>query len=398
MSRPVGRTVTRTVPGTSGPTSGEIDETPEADCAPGAPHPRRTTTLFGQSHAEADFLEAFGAHRLHHAWLITGPRGVGKATLAWRIARFLLSQPVDTQDGGLFGEALPPPTSLEIGHESPIYRRSAQLAEPRLCLIRREWDAKKSRHGTVITVDEVRKLNGFFHMSAADGGRRVVIVDSADEMNVSAANALLKTLEEPPKHATLLLISHQPTGLLPTIRSRCRELRLGPLKHDDLAQALDAAGFDAAEQSDALAELSAGSVGEALRLTNLDGLHAYRDVVALFATLPQLDRGRALKLAEGCVGVANLDRYELTLSLIDRFLIRLARAGAGRPPIVEAAPGEADVMRRLAPDGLAARDWAVLQQELSARAAHAKAVNLDPAALILDMVFKINDTASRIAG
>lgn len=375
---------------------GEMEMAPEADCAPGAPHPRQTSTLFGQSHAEESFLDAFNSHRMHHAWLITGPRGVGKATLAWRIARFLLAQPVE-DEGGLFGDAPPPTDSLDLGHEHPVYRRSAQLAEPRLCLIRREWDAKKSRHGSVITVEEVRKLNSFFHMSAADGGRRVVIVDSADEMNVSAANALLKTLEEPPKDAFLLLISHQPSRLLPTIRSRCRELRLGPLQPADLAQALDAAGFDAAEQSDALAELSAGSVGEALRLTNLGGLDVYRDLVELFSTLPRLDRARALKLAEGCVGAANTDRYDLTLGLIDRFLTRLARAGAGRPPIVEAAPGEAALLTRLAPDSFAARDWAVLQQELSARAQHARAVNLDPAALILDMVFKINDTASRIS-
>nr|WP_319246686.1 DNA polymerase III subunit delta' [uncultured Celeribacter sp.] len=376
---------------------GEMDMAPEADCAPGAPHPRKTAQLFGQAQAEADFLEAFRSNRLHHAWLITGPRGVGKATLAWRIARFLLSQPVDDgTGGGLFGETPPPPDTLEIGHESPVYRRSAQLAEPRLCLIRREWDAKKGRHGAGISVEEVRKLNGFFHMSAADGGRRVVIVDSADEMNISAANALLKTLEEPPKHATLLLVSHQPSRLLPTIRSRCRELRLGPLVPEDLARALDAAGFDAADQSDALAELSSGSVGEALRLTNLNGMEAYADLIALFDGLPRLDRARALKLAESCVGAANLDHFELVLGLIDRFLVRLARAGAGRPPVVEAAPGEAALLSRLAPDSYAARDWASLQQELSARAAHAKAVNLDPAALILDMVFKINDTASRV--
>ncbi|MCA0043133.1 DNA polymerase III subunit delta' [Celeribacter litoreus] len=376
---------------------GEMDFAPEADCAPGAPHPRKTTRLFGQDEAQDAFLDAFNSHRMHHAWLITGPRGVGKATLAWRIARFLLAQPVDADDGGLFGEAPPPPTSLEIGEDHPVYRRSAQLAEPRLCLIRRAWDEKKGRHGTGISVEEVRKLNSFFHMSAADGGRRVVIVDSADEMNVSAANALLKTLEEPPKHAVLLLISHQPSRLLPTIRSRCRELRLGPLEPNDLARALEGAGFDAADHSASLAELSAGSVGEALRLTNAGGLHAYQDLIALFATLPRLDRSRALTLAEACVGAANADRYTLTIDLIEQFLTRLARTGAGRPPQVEAASDEVMLLNRLSPDGYAARDWAILQQELTARAQHARAVNLDPAALILDMVFKINDTASRLS-
>lgn len=377
---------------------GEMESEPEADCAPGAPHPRQTATLFGQDHAEATFLEAFNTGRLHHAWMITGPRGVGKATLAWRIARFLLTQPINASDGGgLFGDAPPAPTSLEVGHDTPVYRRSAQLAEPRLCLIRRGYDAKKGKHSAMISVDEVRKLNAFFHMSAADGGRRVVIVDAADELNVSAANALLKMLEEPPKHAVLLLVSHQPSRLLPTIRSRCRELRLGPMGADALASALSAAGFDAADHSDALAELSAGSVGEALRLTNQDGMAAYGEIVALFATLPKLDRQRALKLAESCVGAANVDRYTLVLGLMDRFLTRLARTGAGRPPMVEAAPHEAAVMTRLAPDPYAAKDWAALQQELSARAAHARAVNLDPAALILDMVFKIDTTASRVA-
>jgi DNA polymerase-3 subunit delta' len=370
---------------------------PEADRAPGAPHPRETQHLFGQSSAEAAFLEAFNTGRMHHAWLISGPRGVGKATLAWRIARFLLSQPASGDAAGMFDDARPAATTLDIGHDTPVYRRSAQLAEPRLCLIRRAYDAKKGKHTAKISVEEVRKLNSFFHMSATDGGHRVVIVDSADEMNTASANALLKTLEEPPKHAVLLLISHQPSRLLPTIRSRCRALRLGPLNGEDVSRALDAAGFDAAHQSDALAELSAGSVGEALRLTNLDGMDAYSEVIALFATLPKLDRVRALKLAESCVGAANVDRYELILGLIDQFLTRVARTGAGRPPLVEAAKGEAALMARLAPDGMSAKDWATLQQEISARAAHARAVNLDPAALILDMVFKINDTASRAA-
>ncbi|WP_417259114.1 DNA polymerase III subunit delta' [Celeribacter sp.] len=380
--------------------AGEMELPPEADRIEGVPHPRETLTLFGQAQAEADFLDAFNADRLHHAWLITGPKGVGKATLAWRIARFLLDRPLEDHDaGGMFGDAiaLPDADTLEINHDTPVYRRTAQLAEPRLCLIRRAWDVKKGKHAAQISVEDVRKLNAFFHMSATDGGRRVVIVDAADEMNVSAANALLKTLEEPPKNAFLLLVSHQPSRLLPTIRSRCRALRLGPLDPENLAQALDAAGFDAADRSDALAELAGGSVGEALRLTNQDGIEAYTEIVALFSKMPQFDRPRALKLAESCVGAANVTRYELVVGLIDRFLIRLARTGAGRPPLVEAADGEAKLMARLAPEGQAAKAWATLQQTLSARAAHARAVNLDPAALILDMIFEINDTASRVA-
>lgn len=224
-----------------------------------------------------------------------------------------------------------------------------------------------------------------------------MIVDAADEMNPSAANALLKTLEEPPKGATLLLVSHQPSRLLPTIRSRCRPLRLSPLSPEDLSQALDAAGFDAADHSHALSELAGGSVGEALRLSNQGGIDTYGEIVGLFGTMPDLDRSRLLTLAESCVGAANVDRFDLVVQLIDRFLTRLARTGAGRPPVVEAAKGEADLMRRLAPEGHAAKVWAELQQTLSARAAHARAVNLDPAALILDMVFAINSTASRVA-
>ena len=203
---------------------------PEPDRVEGAPHPRATPRLIGQESAEADFLAAFSADRLHHGWLITGPQGLGKATLAWRIARFLLATP-EAADDGLFG-APPPPESLDIPVDHPVARRVLALSDPGLKLVRRGWDEKAKRLKTVITVDEIRDLKQFFALSSADGGRRVVIVDSADEMNPNAANALLKLLEEPPARTTLLLISHQPSRLLPTIRSRCRELRLAPLGAD----------------------------------------------------------------------------------------------------------------------------------------------------------------------
>ncbi|WP_102224444.1 DNA polymerase III subunit delta' [Acidimangrovimonas sediminis] len=375
------------------------DPTPEADRVEGAPHPRDTLRLIGQEAAERAFLDAYIAGRLHHGWLITGPRGVGKATLAWRIARFLLAgEPAG--DGGLFGapsEPQAPPATLDIPEDHPVMRRTAALSEGRLFLLRRAWDADKKRLKAQITVDEARKLKGFFGLSSADGGRRVVIVDAADEMNVSAANALLKLLEEPPARTTLLLVSHQPSRLLPTIRSRCRELRLQPLSPEQMEAALTQAGCAPDGDPAALAELSAGSVGEAVRLANLGGLDGYAGLVGLFHGLPGVDRARAIALADACAQRGQEERLDLTIGLIETFLARLARAGAIRQTPPEAAPGEARLFARLAPSDHAARIWADLHQSLGSEARHARAVNLDPAALVLDMVLKMDTTAAPIA-
>ncbi len=354
----------------------------------GARHPRDTMILIGQRRAEADFLDAFTAGRLHHGWLVTGPRGTGKATLAWRIARFLLTQPL-AAEAGLFG-APPPPTSLATDPDHPVARRIHAGSEPGVFVLKRGLNASETGLSQDIRVDEVRKLKSFLHLSSAEGGRRVVIVDAADEMNTQAANALLKLLEEPPERVTFLLISHQPARLLPTIRSRCRELRLGTLAPEEMAEALADAGEEGAEgQTAALAALSGGSVGEAIRLLNLDGLATYEKLVALFSTLPRLDRVRALALAESITGKQNEARFDLLLTLIELFLSRAARAGLAGPPALEGAPGEAQLLARLSPDGHAAMKWAALHQSLGARARHGKAVNLDPAALVMDMVLEM---------
>lgn len=373
----------------------DSDDIPEPDRIEGAPHPRETHRLFGHEQAEAEFLATFNGGRMHHGWLLTGPRGVGKATLAWRLARFLLATP--DADGGLFGTPEPPAT-LDIAEDDPTARRLRALAEPRLFLLRRAWDEDKKRLKTVITVDEVRRMKSFFALSAADGGRRVAIIDDADEMNPSAANALLKLLEEPPAGATFFLISHQPFRLLPTIRSRCRELRLTPLQPDALAAALAQAGGDAApEDAQALAQLAGGSVGEAFRLTNLDGLKLYAAITGLLSTLPRLDRPRLLALAETGAARGAEEQFDLILTLLDLFLTRLARAAATRELPPEAAKGEAEALTRLAQHPQSARLWAEAAQSLSARARKGKAVNLDPAALLMDMVLKLEETAGTLA-
>jgi len=371
------------------------DPLPEADRAPGAPHPRMTTALIGQSAAEASFLDAWTGGRMHHAWMITGPRGIGKATLAWRIARFLLATPAP-DDGGLFGEALPKPLTLDIPQDHPVARRMLAGAEPGLFLLRRTYDEKAQRFAADIKVDDARRLKSFFSLSAADGGHRVVIVDAADEMNANAANALLKLLEEPPAQSTILLISHQPSRLLPTIRSRCRALRCAPLAPQDLTTALTAAGIEPPENPIGMAQLAGGSVGEALRLITLDGLKVYADLIRLIGNTPGLDRSAAIAMADRVAGRGKEDLFAQLLGLIDIFLARAARLGATGAAPPEAAPGEAALLARLSPTPAAARVWADLQQSLGAKARHGRAVNLDPSSLILDMVLRIDETAGKL--
>lgn len=369
------------------------DDIPAPDQAPGAPHPRDTLRLFGQQAAETTFLDAYARDRLHHGWLITGPRGVGKATLAWQIARFLLATP-PTQDDGLFG-APPPPTTLAIDPEHPVARRIAAGAEPGLASITRSVNSDTKRLREQIVVEDIRRLTRFFGLSAADGGRRVVIVDAADEMNISAANALLKMLEEPPARTTLLLVTHQPSRLLPTIRSRCRTLRLSPLDEADLQAALEQTGAELPEDTGHLNALAGGSIGAALRLQSLGGLADYAELVALLGTLPRLDRVRALSLADAMAQRGASDRFRLLLDLIDTLLARLARTGAtGQAPRPEAAPDESRILTELSADPLKARAWAEAAAEITARTRQGAAVNLDPASLVLDTVFRMQDTAA----
>jgi DNA polymerase-3 subunit delta' len=370
------------------------DALPEPDRLDGAPHPRETPRLFGQAEAEAAFLGAVTSGRLPHGWLLTGPRGVGKATFAWRAARFLLATPIDEGDG-LFG-APPPPGSLDIDEGHPVAARLRALSEPGLCLIRRGPRPDGKALSDVIRVDEVRRVKSFFGMSAGGNGRRVVIVDNADEMNPSAANALLKELEEPPKNAVLFLISHRPSGLLPTIRSRCRTLRFGALDTGDLQAALEQAGHATPENATGLAELAGGSVGEAVRLMAHDGLGLYADLLSLLGSLPRLDRPLAMRLADATQGKTGEARFDLTLSLLDIALSRLARTGVTGQSPPEIVPGEAATLVRLSPDGHAARAWAELAATLTQRARRGKAVNLDPAALTFDMFLDLDRTAAQL--
>jgi DNA polymerase-3 subunit delta' len=206
----------------------------------------------------------------------------------------------------------------------------------------------------------------------------------------------LKELEEPPANTTIMLITHQPSRLLPTIRSRCRELRCATLGTDDLTAALQQAGIDATN-AEGLATLAGGSAGDAVRLLRHDGLQLYGELIHMFDGLPNVNRTAVLRLAENCAARGADTRYGLTLDLIDQFIARAARTGLFGVPSMQAAPNEARLLARLSPNDHAARTWAQLQQDLTGRVRHGRAVNLDPASLILDMIFKIEHVARSVA-
>ena len=367
-----------------------MSDLPQADRIASLPHPCETEHLFGHDGACAQVLDAFNGDRMHHAWMLTGPKGIGKASLAYHISRFLLA--AEPAGDSLFVTP-PPATSLSVPADHPVARRIRAGSEPGLCILRRPVDDKTGKLKTVIPVDTVRELRRFFGLSAGGNGRRVVIVDCIDEMNANAANALLKVLEEPPQGAVLLLVTHQPSRILPTIRSRCRTLACATLSPEDLerafAQALPDQAFDPG-----LNALAAGSVGRAAELSFTGGTDMYRAIVSLCQGLPQMDRGVLLKLANSS-GRAADGKLEQLLDLLDLFLARLARAGVSAPG-QEAASGEVEVFARLCPGPAAARIWADAQLELSQRARQGKTANLDPSSLILDMGLKIEETASKI--
>ncbi|WP_135077656.1 DNA polymerase III subunit delta' [Terasakiella sp. SH-1] len=296
--------------------------------------PRNSTVLLGHSEAEKTLLDSYNSGRMHHAWLITGPRGIGKATLAYSFARFLLKhgKPGGADEGdSLFGDALPAaePDSLQVDVEDPIYRRIAASAHGDLMTIEREFDEKKNRFKGVIGVDRVRGVGSFLGKTSAEGGWRVVIIDAADEMNRNSANAVLKVLEEPPAQAVLILLAHNPGKLLPTIRSRCRTLTLNSLSDETIVQLMAQHCPDSSEQEALeLSKLAEGSFGRALSLYEEGGLDLHQQLTKLLSTLPQLDVEALHKLADKMARAGADDAFRTLGDLLCWWLGRLISQGA----------------------------------------------------------------------
>lgn len=304
----------------------------EPDQFPGAPHPRERTELFGHAAAERAFLDVIASGRLHHAWLIAGPPGIGKATLAYRVARYLLAHGVK------------PGETLRIEPSDPAARKVAARSHPDLAVIRRGLRTDGKGYSADIRVADIRRALDLFGSTAGEGGYRACVVDAADDLNPSSGNALLKVLEEPPPRSVFLIVAHAPQRLLPTIRSRCRTLLLRPLALEELQGAIRSLGAPWAEADqtaldDAVA-VSEGSVRRALEMLDADLLRVVSDTLSLLRALPHLDLKRVLALAETVSKRGSEDSLRVALETAFGWVGQELRTGAGKgaaslAPLVE---------------------------------------------------------------
>ena len=291
-----------------------MSETAESDRLEGWPHPREATRLIGHGAAEETLLKAING-QMPHAWIFGGLKGIGKATLAWRVAKALLQR----------GRSRTPLTTLDSDPLHPAVRRLMSGAQADVLSLKRPTDAKTGKIKNDLTVDEVRRLGDFYSRHAGEGGTRIAIIDSADDLNRNAANALLKTLEEPPPDSLLILIAHKPRALLPTIRSRCRLLVMPPLSEADTLSALKLVAPDL-KGAASLARLSTGSVGGALEMAAYDGAGLEANLRAVAARRGR-DTSAAHALANDLAAAASAPRFRLFIERVQAGFAEAAKDG-----------------------------------------------------------------------
>lgn len=370
------------------------------------PAPRANPHLIGQAAAEAALLQAWHSGRIPHGWLIVGPRGIGKATLAYRFARFVLAEGAGADSGqnALFGGPAGPPAdtlALDAGH--PVFRRVAASGHPDLFTLERGMMHPDTRKPTnEIVVPHVRRVNEQVRMTPVEGGWRVAVVDEAEAMNANAANALLKVLEEPPAKALILLVSHAPGRLLPTIRSRCRVLALPPLSDGDVDTLLQRyrPGLQPAERA-SLVRLGEGSIGRALDLEQRGGAELYATVIGLLDRLPKLDVPAVHKFAEemakrpadGSTEDAAAG-FRTTIELLSDWTNRLVKlAAVGEPPA--GWSDEATLGKRLTARG--PKPWLDAGERVRRLGSATEGVNLDRRQALVAAFLAIEEAARAAA-
>ena len=289
-------------------------------------HPRATAVLFGHAQAEAALLAAYRSARMPHGFLLAGPKGIGKATLAYRMARFVFAHP-DPSD-----RAVQSATSLEIDAENPVARRIVAQAQPDLLVIERTANERGVLHKQ-IAVEDIRRTIPFFGSTAGEGGWRIAIVDAVDDLNRSGANALLKVLEEPPERALILLVSHSAARVPATLRSRCRIVTLRPLDESDVAGAAALVTGSSAGDPDIVAAAAAadGSVARTLAFLDKGALALRQQALDLLNRLPVLDAKGLHALGDALAGT-DPQPFVAFLDTINDWLSRRLNGGHAELP------------------------------------------------------------------
>jgi DNA polymerase-3 subunit delta' len=350
------------------------------------PSPRDNPELWGHEPAEITLWQAFRSGRLHHAWLITGPRGIGKATLAFRFARFLLANGKyeDKERAWLLPDENPAPT-LAVAPEHPVFKRIASGGHADLITVARQVNEKTGRLRTEIVVEDVRNIVNLLAHTPAEDGWRVVVIDAAEDMGRSSANAILKALEEPPAQSVFLLVSHAPGQVLPTIRSRCRRLTLQPLTGDTVIVLLRRynPALSAAEAA-SLARLSGGSIGVALSLAEQGGIALYKAMLDLMQTLPALDIAALDHLGDQVSGSGSNEKFYIVRDFLVGLLTRLVTTAALHEEGDASGSFEQCVVAHLAPAASLDR-WLEVWEKTHELLARVESANLDRKQVVLDL-------------
>ena len=301
------------------------DERLIADQLEGIPAPQDSTFLIGHEEEAARFASSYRSGRMHHAWLLSGPKGIGKATFAFHAARHILASPEP---------ATAPENFQPEEWPEPLVRQVMQGGHPDLLHLTRPWDEKTKKFKSQLSVDEIRKTQAFYSMTAGAGGWRITIVDAADDMNASAANALLKILEEPPKRSVFFVITHAAGGLLPTIRSRCQMMGLSPVSEQQVVETITKLAPDLPKPMiEESAKLSSGSVRRGLKLAQsdvLDQFGLYSNTMASRAVGGAKDWEAAHKISDALSKKGSEEDYQLFLELVQGGIAKQVRSEAGQ--------------------------------------------------------------------
>ncbi len=347
--------------------------------------PIENNRVLGHENAEKIILNAIKTGKIAGSWLFYGPKGIGKATFAYNLAKFILSSDdIHNSDTISFNEANPNVLQIVSGsHPDLKIVDRGYSKEDREKIAKAisqgdaldESDMQKFKKTTVISVDEVREINKFFSKTSANNGWRIVIVDSVDELNFSSANAILKILEEPPQKSIVILISHNPNAILPTIKSRCAKLAFAPLKMDDFAKVVS--------NDEGLYKLSSGSCGKATAIINNNIMEIYNSFIESLDRYPRVQLNNVITLAEKIV--IDEDVFDVFIELLHRFISILLKRIVNAQNIgyinniEESLINKISVLRCV-------DDWVSYDYSINEQVIKTKTLNLDKKQTIINII------------